>query len=184
MKTFDARTLAHWRGWLEKHHASEREIWLVFHKPHTGVPCVSYKDALDEALCFGWIDSLVKRIDEDRYGRKFTPRKPDSKWSAINRKRYAELQAAGRLQPSGVARPPTDRVAVKPNISVPSKAPDDMQKALKQNPAAWRYFESLAPSHKRHYIGWIVMAKQEETRARRLAEAVRLLASGQKLGLK
>src|ERR671918_650136 len=103
MKTFDARTLRQWRTWLEKHHRSESEVWLVFHKQHTGVSCVSYKDALDEALCFGWIDSLIKRIDDDRYARKFTPRQPTSKWSDINRKRWEELKAAGLLTSAGLA---------------------------------------------------------------------------------
>src|SRR5713101_7800533 len=98
MKTIDARTLPRWRAWLAAHHASETEIWLICHKQHTGRPSVDYLDALDEALCFGWIDSLIKRIDDDRYARKFTPRKPGSKWSAINRKRYADLEAAGRLK--------------------------------------------------------------------------------------
>ncbi|HKP29292.1 MAG TPA: hypothetical protein VJU15_07805, partial [Gemmatimonadales bacterium] len=91
MKTLLVQTPKEWRAWLQKHHASEAEIWLVFHKQHTGVPSIEYQDALDEALCHGWIDSLIKRIDDDRFARKFTPRKPDSRWSEVNRKRYAEL---------------------------------------------------------------------------------------------
>src|SRR5678816_3067311 len=109
MKTLVARTLDRWREWLEKHHASESEVWLVFHKQHTGVPSIDYKDALDEALCFGWVDSLVKRLDDRRFARKFTPRRADSRWSDINRKRYAELKASGRMKRPGINRPPTDR---------------------------------------------------------------------------
>src|SRR3954469_22336056 len=97
LKTLDVATIADWRLWLSKHHAREREIWLVFHKIHTGRPTIGYADALDEALCFGWVDCLIRRLDNDRYARKFTPRTPDSRWSTINRQRYAALKAAGRL---------------------------------------------------------------------------------------
>ena len=107
MNTYDARTVSKWHKWLEKHHDSESEVWLVFYKLHTGITSLTYQEALDEALCFGWIDSLVRRLDDDRFARKFTPRKPDSNWSAINRKRYVELKAEGRLMPSGIARAPT-----------------------------------------------------------------------------
>src|SRR6187455_922972 len=109
MKTLLMRTLDEWRDWLTDHHASESEVWLIFHKQHTGVASIDYKDALDEALCFGWIDSLVKRLDDRRFARKFTPRRADSRWSDVNRKRYAELKAAGRIKPPGAERPPTAR---------------------------------------------------------------------------
>jgi uncharacterized protein YdeI (YjbR/CyaY-like superfamily) len=185
LKTFDARTLEQWRRWLTDHHDSESEVWLIFYKRHTGRPSVAYGDALDEALCFGWIDSLVKRLDDARYARKFTPRKPDSRWSTVNRKRYAYLKAGGRLMPAGLNRPPTDRSgdAPKPSPS-PAKLPQYIRDALRKRPTAWKHFESLAPSHRRHYIGWIDSAKQQETKMRRLQEAIRLLAAGQKLGLK
>jgi len=99
MKTLLVRTLDQWRDWLTEHHASESEVWLIFHKRHTGVASIDYKDALDEALCFGWVDSLVKRLDDRRYARKFTPRRADSRWSTVSRKRYTELKARGRLKP-------------------------------------------------------------------------------------
>src|SRR6266496_294518 len=102
LKTVEAQTLAKWRAWLAKHHDSESEVWLIFHKRHTGVASIDYQDALDEALCFGWVDSLIKRLDDRRYARKFTPRIADSRWSAINRKRYAQLKATGRLTPAGL----------------------------------------------------------------------------------
>ena len=97
MKTFLAQTADQWREWLDEHHDSESEVWLIFHKLHTGVASITYKDALDEALCFGWVDSLVKRLDDRRYALKFTPRRADSRWSTTNRKRYAALKASGRL---------------------------------------------------------------------------------------
>ncbi len=101
LKTLDARTPAEWRRWLADHHDSEPEVWLVFHKRHTGQASIAYEDAVDEALCFGWVDSLIKRLDDARYARKFTPRKADSKWSTANRQRYAQLKASGRLMPAG-----------------------------------------------------------------------------------
>src|SRR5215510_2168741 len=100
LKTVEAANLTEWRTWLQENHQSESEVWLIFHKIHTGIASVDYSDALDEALCFGWIDSLIRRLDEARYARKFTPRKPDSKWSPTNRKRYAELRESGRLMPA------------------------------------------------------------------------------------
>jgi len=186
VKTFVARTADQWRKWLFEHHDSESEVWLVFHKLHTGVDSIAYLDALDEALCFGWVDSLVKRLDDSRYARKFTPRKVDSRWSAINRKRYAALKASGRLKPGGIDRPPTDRSygTRPPRFEMPATMPRPIQAALKKHPAAWRCFEGLAPSHRRRTIGWILSAKRAETRARRLKEAIRLLELGQPLGLK
>lgn len=158
-------------------------MWLVFHKRQTGQPSIAYDDAVNEALCLGWIDSLVKRLDDDRYARKFTPRKPDSRWSTANRKRFAQLQASGRLMPAGLKRAPTERSGDAPRPSL-SKVPRYIQQALSSRPAARNYFESLAPSCRRMYIAWIDSAKQPETKARRLREAVDLLAAGKKLGLK
>ena len=186
VKTFVAKTADRWRKWLDEHHDSESEVWLIFHKLHTGVTSIAYLDALDEALCFGWVDSLVKRLDDSRYARKFTPRKADSRWSAINRKRYAALKASGRLKPGGINRAPTDRSygTRPPRFQMPATVPPHIQAALKKHPAAWRYFEGLAPSHRRRYIGWIESAKREETKARRLKEAISLLIAGKPLGLK
>ena len=186
MKTFLARTTKEWREWLAEHQDSESEVWLVFHKLHTGVVSIAYQDALDEALCFGWVDSLVKRLDDGSYARKFTPRRADSRWSTTNRKRYAALQNSGRLEPSGIKRAPTERGygPRPPRFKMPSKLPPYIETTLRQHPAALRYFESLAPSHRRRYVGWIESGKREETRARRLKEAIRLLAAGRELGLK
>jgi uncharacterized protein YdeI (YjbR/CyaY-like superfamily) len=183
LKTLDARNCEQWREWLAKHHDSESEVWLVFHKRQAGRPSIAYDDAVNEALCFGWIDSLVKRLDDDRYARKFTPRKPDSRWSTANRKRFAQLQANGRLTSAGLKRPPTERSGDAPRPSL-SKVPQYIQQALSSQPSARTYFESLAPSYRRMYIAWIDSAKQPETKARRLREAVDLLAAGKKLGLK
>ncbi len=186
MKTLLVRTLDQWRDWLAEHHASESEVWLIFHKRHTGKKSIDYKDALDEALCFGWVDSLVNRLDDRRFARKFTPCSVDSRWSNVNRKRYAELKAGGRLKPPGIARPPTNRGSAPrpPRRALPAKLPAYIQAALKKHPKSLRHFESLPPSQRRRYFAWIESARREETKRRRLKEAIRLLASGKVLGLK
>lgn len=187
MKTFDAGTAGRWRTWLAKHHASEPEVWLIFHKKHTGKPSVSHSDALDEALCYGWIDSLVKRIDDDRYAIKFTPRKPESNWSSINIKRYEALKNAKRLAAPGLARSPKGRPVVDgpPQDSVPTAAMRGaVEQALKKDPTAWKSFAALAPSHQRRYLTWVAMAKRDETRQKRLSEAIEMLRNGKTLGLK
>ena len=179
MKTFDAKTAEEWRKWLAGHHGSDAEVWLIFHK--AGQPSIAYEDAVNEALCYGWVDSLIKRIDDDCYARKFTPRKEDSKWSTANRQRYARLQAEGRLAAPGVERPPTERSGDAPKIE---GTPDYVVRALRKVSAAWKTFESLPPSHQRQYVAWIDSAKREETKLRRLEEAIRMLQTGQKLGMK
>src|SRR5215472_7727208 len=138
LKTLDAPTAAHWRRWLAVHHRSESEIWLIFHKRHTGRPTIEYDGAVDEALCFGWIDSLIRRLDDDRYARKFTPRKPDSRWSTANRNRYAELKAAGRLTSAGIKLCPTDRDGDAPQPSL-DKLPPYIERGLRRHPAAWKF---------------------------------------------
>src|SRR5437667_6902466 len=167
VKTFEAETPEQWQKWLADHHDSVSEIWLVFHKRHTGRTSIAYDDAVDEALCFGWVDSLVKRLDDARYARKFTPRRVDSIWSDVNRTRYAELAASGRLAPAGVARTPTDRrYAVRPHRQW--KLPAYVEEALNKHPKAKATFEALPPSERRNYIGWLDSAKREEATPRRL----------------
>ena len=181
--TLDVRDRQQWRTWLEKHHASSPGVWLVFYKGHTGVKSISYEDSIREALCFGWVDSLVKRIDDERFARKFTPRKPDSRWSTINRRRYADLKARGLLAAPGLERAPTSRSGDAPRPSA-SEIPAYIEKPLRANAPAWDCFNRLPPSHRRAYLGWIDSAKREETKERRLREAISRLAAGKQLGLK
>jgi uncharacterized protein YdeI (YjbR/CyaY-like superfamily) len=183
LATLDVRKRQQWRTWLEAHHDSVSEIWLVFHKRHTAEECISYDDAVEEALCFGWVDSLVRRLDENRYARKFTPRKPESRWSTSNRERYAQLEARGLLAAPGRQRVPTERSGDAPRPSV-SVIPLYIEKPLQADGRAWDYFVQLPASYRRAYIAWIDSAKREETREKRLREAVSLLAAGKKLGLK
>ena len=180
--TLQVRSRREWRAWLEKHHASSPGVWLVFYKAHTGVKSIAYEDTVREALSFGWIDSLIKRLDDDRYALKVTPRKPASKWSDINRKRWTELESAGLLTPAGLAAAPTDK-SYAPRPVIPG-LPAYIAKALKANSKAWAFFRALAPTYRRDFVVWIHMAKRPETRVRRIRESIRLLAAGKKLGLK
>jgi uncharacterized protein YdeI (YjbR/CyaY-like superfamily) len=178
----DIRTRAKWRAWLTKHHASSSGVWLVFHKRHTGVASVPYDDAVREALCFGWVDSLVRRLDDDRYAQKFTPRRSASVWSDSNRKRWAELKSEGLLADAGLAAAPTDkRYRARPEI--PEMAAY-IAWALEANPKAQTFFETLSRTDRRQFVAWIHTAKRPETRGRRLRESIRLMTGGKKLGLK
>ena len=178
----DVRTREQWRQWLAKHHASSAGIWLVRHKQHTGVDAMPYEDIVCEALCFGWVDSLIKRLDDNRFAIKVTPRKPTSKWSDINRKRWNELKAAGLLAPAGLAAAPTEnRYAARPRVP---QLPAYVANAIKANAKAWQFFQQLAPTYRRDFVVWIHTAKRPETREKRIRESIALLAAGKKLGLK
>jgi uncharacterized protein YdeI (YjbR/CyaY-like superfamily) len=182
LMTLDVRTRQQWRQWLAKYHASSPGIWLVRHKQHSGVASMPYEDLVREALCFGWIDSLVKRLDDDRYAIKVTPRKPTSRWSDINRRRWKELQAAGLLAAPGLAAAPTGNSdAPRPRIP---QLPAYVARALKTNLEAWHHFQALAPTYRRDFVVWIHTARRPETRERRIRESIALLAAGRKLGLK
>ena len=186
LETLDVRTRAQWHRWLEKYHTSVAEIWLVFHKQHTGTRSLDREASVEDALCFGWIDSLVRRLDEERYAVKFTPRRPDSRWSDVNRRRYASLEKRGLVMSAGSANAPDGKraYAIRQRRPLGAPVPGYVERALKANGAAWRFFETLAPSYRRAYIGWIEAAKRQETKERRLREAVTRLAKGEKLGLK
>jgi len=172
----------------KNHDKEERGIWLVFYKRGTARPSVAYEESVEEALCFGWIDSIIKRIDDDRYCRKFTPRKDDSRWSNTNKKRVEKLVKEGRMTQFGLTkieaakRPGNWDVDPRPVINL--NVPPQLSEALALNRKAKDFFETLAPACRRHFIGWIVTAKREETKARRLEESLALLARGEKLGLK
>jgi uncharacterized protein YdeI (YjbR/CyaY-like superfamily) len=182
LPTLQVMSPRQWRAWLTKHHTSSPGVWLVFYKAHTGIKSITHEDMVREALCFGWIDSLVKRLDEDRYAFKVTPRKPTSKWSDINRKRWIELSAAGLLSPAGHAASPTHHTYA-PRPVIPS-LPAYIADALQANPRAWDFFRGLSPTYRRDFVAWIHTAKRPETRAKRIRESIALLAAGKKLGLK
>jgi uncharacterized protein YdeI (YjbR/CyaY-like superfamily) len=185
MKLFHPTTRADWRAWLAAHHDREIEVWLVYNKRHTGEARVEYGDAVEEALCFGWIDSIVRTIDEDRYAQKFTPRKAKSKWSEPNRERFARMVREGKMTAAGLAKsPPEENEGLSPKPPPADAVPGYIEEALQANGAAWTHFLNLAPSYRRLYVRWIEDAKKDETRRKRLAEAVGLLEQNKKLGLK
>jgi uncharacterized protein YdeI (YjbR/CyaY-like superfamily) len=184
LKTFRALNLKQWRTWLARNRDSEREVWLIFPKTHTGQKSISYDDALDEALCHGWIDSLIRRLDDDFYARKFTPRTNTQNWSQVNKERVERLTKAGRMTQAGLAKVDFSAVQPRRETRKPLPVPDFVKRGLQCDQAAWHNFNSLPPSHQRAYVGWIATAKREETRQRRLAEADRMLKQNQRLGLK
>ncbi len=177
-----------WRQWLEENHHIEKEVWLIHYKKHTGRERLPYNQSVEEALCFGWVDSLVNRLDEDRYAQKFTPRKPKSRWSESNKRRIQSLEARGLLEKAG-------RLAVQcakesgrwdEVIVVPKgfTLPEELVQSLKGFPEAQRFFEELPPSAQKPFILWVATAKREETRKRRALEAVEILGRGERLGLR
>src|SRR5204863_9886653 len=135
-----------------------------------------------EALCFGWSDSLIKRLDDERYAVKVTPRRPASKWSDINRRRWKELKAAGLLTLAGLAAAPTENT-YGPRPVIP-ELPNYVAKAIKANATAWKFFRELSPRNRRDFVVWIHLAKRPDTRQKRIRESLALLAAGKKLGLK
>jgi uncharacterized protein YdeI (YjbR/CyaY-like superfamily) len=171
-----------WHAWLAKHYASSPGIWFVFYKSHSGQKSIPYEDMVREALCFGWIDSLIKRLDDDRYAMKVTPRQPASKWSKLNRKRWAELKAADLLTAAGLAAAPTSN-AYNAKPSIP-ELPNYIAEAFQEDAKAWKFFRELAPSYRRDFVTWIHTAKRPGTREKRMRESIRLLSAGKKLGLK
>jgi uncharacterized protein YdeI (YjbR/CyaY-like superfamily) len=186
--TFYAANREEWRAWLESHHESEREVWLIYYRANSGVTSIPYDDSVEEALCFGWIDSIVQRIDEHCYGRKFNPRQANSPWSPSNMRRVAKLAAAGRITPAGLAKIPFEIPAVVEEGPLPRHDPppftEELLVELQSHAAAWAFFQNLPPSHQRRYTGWIMDAKKDETRRKRLAEAIYLMEQGKALGLK
>jgi len=184
--TFSPPDRQSWHDWLAEHSKLESEVWLVYYKAGTGKASISYNDSLEEALCFGWVDSLIQKIDEEKYARKFTPRRAGSKWSELNKHLVAKLVREGRMTESGLAK--VDFSLEKAPTSRPKRPslplPDWLKAGLMTSPKAWENFSNLPPSHRRNYIGWISDAKREETRQKRLQEAIRRLEKNETMGLK
>ena len=173
---------AAWRRWLEKHHAAKSEVWIAYYKKHTGKPCVSYEEAVEEALCFGWIDGQVRRLDDDSYAQRFTPRRSGSQWSTVNLRRFERLRAEGRVTAAGLAKGPTATTKIAAaSWRLPDEVPADIEKALKKSPRAWANLRALTPSHRKRFILWLSSAKRPETRQRRMAQAIAKLENSEKL---
>lgn len=181
MKERHFATRAGWRAWLQRCHASEAGLWLVYYKPAKGI---SYAQSVEEALCFGWIDTTIRRLDNKRYARKFVPRVSTGHWSAINLERIRRLKREGRMTAVGLAKLGK---GVRPYVPLAKRRmaiPADLRLALARNAKARDNFERLAPSYRRHYVAWIATAKKEETRVRRLRKVLASLAKNKKPGEK
>lgn len=169
-------TPAEFREWLEEHHAEADELLVGFHKVGSGQPSMTWPESVDEALCFGWIDGVRKRLDDERYTIRFSPRKPRSNWSAVNVKRVAALTAEGRMRPAGIrafeARAPERTGIYSYEQRHSAKLTPAQLRQLKANPAAWEYFQAQPRSYRTAATWWVVSAKKEETREKRLAQLI------------
>jgi len=178
----------HWHEWLIENYNTTSGAYLIFYKLELKKPTMRWEDAVKVALCFGWIDSTIKKLDENRFIRKFTPRKEKSNWSELNKKRAAKLIRNKRMTKIGLVKieiakengqwDKPDRPDIKFEI------PKEFQLALDKNKKAKIYFNTLTQSYQKQYIGWIVTAKQKKTKEKRIGESIILLAKGEKLGLK
>ena len=175
---------AQFRAWLERNHAKQSELWAGFYKTASGKRGLSYKDAVDEALCFGWIDGVRKSLDAVSYVQRFTPRTAKSYWSAVNTKRAHELIAEQRMHPSGLAAFERRDAGAAARYSFERESAELSPAQLarfKSNRAAWKYYEQEAPWYRRVTLHWISSAKKEETRERRLATLIADSAAGRRI---
>jgi uncharacterized protein YdeI (YjbR/CyaY-like superfamily) len=172
---------AAWRDWLQEHHGAESELWVGFSKRHTAQPSMTWAESVDEALCFGWIDGLRQRIDDDRYRIRFTPRRPGGIWSVVNQRRIAELIEAGLVAPAGLAaweRRRADRQGVYAYENAALELSPHYEAMLRADPAAAAFFDSRRAGYRTIAIRWVMTAKREDTRDRRMAQLVQDSAAG------
>ena len=173
------------RDWLDENHATANELWLGYHKKRTGRPTITWSEAVDEALCVGWIDSVRYSLDDERSAQRFTPRRQGSTWSAINVRKVADLTAQGRMRPAGLAafaaRDP-EKTAIYSHEQDEASLTDDETAQIRKNKAAWTDWQRRPPSYRRTVTYWIASAKKPETRARRLEALIVASASGEPVG--
>jgi uncharacterized protein YdeI (YjbR/CyaY-like superfamily) len=175
-RTLRARSRGEWRRWLEKNHAKADEVWLVFHRKDSGRHYVPYADAVEEALCFGWIDSIVKPLGDGARAQRFTPRRPGSNLSELNRERMRSLIKRGLMTKAGLA-------AVSGLKDAKFKIAPDILRALKQDPEVWANFRAFPESYRRVRIGWIQNTTgNAEIRAQRLRYLIKMTKAGKKFG--
>jgi uncharacterized protein YdeI (YjbR/CyaY-like superfamily) len=178
-------TQAEFRAWLEKNHATKTELYVGFHKKSSGKPSITWPEAVDAALCFGWIDGVRKSIDETSYANRFTPRRPGSNWSAVNINRVKELKKRGLMTPAGLAafeRRDEGRALAYSYERANARLDPAMEEAFRANEKAWAFFEARPPSYRKAVTWWVVSAKKEETRQRRLRTLIQDSAEGRLVG--
>lgn len=175
LKTFHPRQRKAWRAWLAKHHDGSPGVWLIYYKKATGKPRVAYEEAVEEALCFGWIDSLPRKLDEERSMLLFTPRKRGSVWSRPNKLRVERLLAEGLMTEAGLKKveaAKADGSWAKLDAVDALRLPADLKKALASDEGARKNFESFSPSARKGLLWWVESAKRPETRRKRIEETV------------
>jgi uncharacterized protein YdeI (YjbR/CyaY-like superfamily) len=168
-------TQQHFREWLEKNQDKETELWVGFHKVDSGKPSITWPESVDQAICFGWIDGLRKSIDAERYCIRFSPRKPTSTWSGINIRKVEEMNKLGLMHPAGLAafeKRNERKSEVYSYENKPERLSDEYENMLQSNPKAWEFFQSQPPSYQKTATFWVMSAKQEPTRQKRLAELI------------
>jgi len=174
-----------WRAWLSQNHDKKKEIWLIYFKKHTRRPRIPYDDAVEEAICFGWIDTTVKRLDDERFAQKFTPRGKKSEWSEHNRRRALKMIKEGKMTEAGRAK--IGSIDLKKKIVSPAikkvPMPADLSRALKARKNAFENFSKFAPSYRQLYMRWIMDAKKPETRMKRIQKTVQFAAKNRKPGM-
>lgn len=185
METRFFATPAEFRAWLTENHATATELGVVLHSKASGKPTMSWSDAVDQALCFGWIDSIARRIDETSRVQRFTPRKPKSNWSAVNIKKVSDLTARGLMTPAGLAAFARREEARSGVYSYENrhlaKLDAEREATFKAQAAAWEFFSKQPPSYRQTAIYRVMNAKRDETRSRRLAQLIDLSAEGLRL---
>ena len=184
MKAIYFRTAAEFRRWLAAHHATERDLLVGFYRKASGTPGISYKEAVDEALCYGWIDGIKKKADETRYTHRFTPRQAVSTWSLVNATRVKELIAAKRMAKPGLeawARRDPKKTGIYSFENRPSAFDAALAGVFRKQAAAWTFFRAQPPGYQRLMAFWVMGAKQQETRERRLATLAKSSAEGKRI---
>lgn len=184
MKPKFFKTPADYRKWFEAHHASAPELWVGFYKRDSGKPSITWPQSVAEALCFGWIDGIRKSIDEFSYKIRFTPRKPRSTWSAVNIKLAMELIDQGLMQPAGLTAFEARKEYRSGIYSYEQRSPelpDEYGRKLKKNLAAWKFFQAQSPSYRKAATWYVLSAKKEETRIKRLDALTEYSAKGQRI---
>lgn len=183
--TFETRH--DFRRWLEINHTQKEGIWLVYFKKGSKMPSITYNEAVEEALCFGWIDSKIQTVDEYRYRQIFTPRNPKSIWSELNKKRVEKMIAEGKMTSAGMKLIELSKKNGKwdnaYNTKEKPEIPEDFESALKQQPPAWENFSNFTTSYQSTYIRYVNQAKRPETRQNRLVKVVELCAKNKKPGM-
>ena len=172
------------RAWLEQHHERESEVWVGYWKKHTGKPSLTWSQAVDEALCFGWIDGVLRRVDDERHMQRFTPRKPTSNWSAVNVAKVEQLRAAGRMRPAGEAafalrREEKSGVYAYEQRHLAALEPEQEER-FRANAAAWEYWSAAPDGYRKMATWWVVSAKRPETREKRLTTLIEASAAGRR----